>query len=309
VYNNGLALVFEALNMLHMMFHEATACHVTPEMTDLVGIFCDLLRAVKAQQRGTSASEIAQVLSRWKDMPEMTSRLLTLCNSYTPPELREMCFSAVKEMLILWPQEMLAILVPLMHRAHALAGEAASADTSLGPYFPRKGLQTPSISSAIKAVRPPRPMLQMSVPRALDARHGQDAEYDRALHRYFLTYHGFVDFMVRLAVNENNLTKLLVDLSAMVGLDGVILHMQLFPKLWIDIYNTEVVVIRTIHKLFTSSNDFYSQQQIDRKYVTMLVQSQGFLEYTEAVLLDERLSLNNSHIFNFLFTLFPKVSS
>ena len=30
----------------------------------------------------------------------------------------------------------------------------------------------------------------------------QDPEYDRALHRYFWTYHNLVDLMVRVAVNE-----------------------------------------------------------------------------------------------------------
>ena len=96
-----------------------------------------------------------------------------------------------------------------------------------------------------------------------------------------------VDFMVRIAVNEDLLSKSLVELSAMVGLDGVPLHFQLFPKLWLDIFNTE---------------------QIDRKYVVMLLSSHGFIEYIDAVLLDERSSLNNFHIFNFLKTFFPKVS-
>ena len=30
----------------------------------------------------------------------------------------------------------------------------------------------------------------------------KDPEYDRALHRYFWTYHNLVDLMVRVAVNE-----------------------------------------------------------------------------------------------------------
>ena len=61
VYNNGLALCFEALNMLHLMFHEATACHVTGELVDLLQIFQDLLKAVRAQR---NTAEITQVLSR-----------------------------------------------------------------------------------------------------------------------------------------------------------------------------------------------------------------------------------------------------
>ena len=154
----------------------------------------------------------------------------------------------------------------------------------LGPYFPRRNLQP---LTNLKTVRPPRPMFQMCVPSSqLEGHNGQDSDYDRALHRYFYPYHQLVDLMVRLAVNEEILTKPLVDLSAMVGLDGVPLHLQLFPKLWLDIFNTK---------------------QIDRKIVMMLVTSHGFLEYVDAVLLDERASLNNAHVFNFLLNFFPKV--
>ena len=51
--------------------------------------------------------------------------------------------------------------------------------------------------------------------------------------------------MVRVAVNEDAIIKMLIDLSAMVGLDGVPLHFQLFPKLWLDIYSSrsEILVI------------------------------------------------------------------
>ena len=84
-------------------------------------------------------------------------------------------------------------------------------------------------------------MLHMVVPSSqLECPHGQDPDYDRQLHRHFNPYHGMVDLLVRLAVNEDALSKPLVDLSAAFGLDGVPLHMQLFPKLWLDINNTEV---------------------------------------------------------------------
>merc|ERR1711971_1050107 len=223
------------------------------------------------------------ILARWKDMGEMATRLLTLCNSFVPPELRDVCLMCVKEMLMLWPNEMLTILVPLLHRSHNSSTD--SSDTiALGPFFPRKNMQP---MGNLKTVRPPRPMFQMSVPSSqIEGHNGQDPDYDRALFRYFDPYHRLVDLMVRLAVNEENLSKPLVDLSAMVGLDGVPLHFQLFPKLWIDIFNTK---------------------QIDRKFIMMLVTSHGFLEYCDAVLLDERSSLNNSHVFNFLLNFFPKV--
>merc|ERR1719394_2364454 len=219
---------------------------------------------------------------------DKTSRLLTLCNSFSDQELREACLAAVKEMLLLWPNEMLTILVPMFHRAHV---SAADTDTTvMGPNFPRRERRCGSGPG--KSGRPPRPMLQLAVPaNQLEASHGQDPEYDRALHRYFWTYHNLVDLMVRVAVNEDAINKMLIDLSAIVGLDGVPLHFQLFPKLWLDIYSSRNIERSTL----TAS-------------IALLVDSHGFLEYVDAVLLDERLSLNNQYVFQFLLVFFPKVA-
>ena len=77
------------------------------------------------------------LLSRWKDMGDMTTRLLTLCNSYVPAELREICLMCVKEMLMLWPTDMLTLLVPLLHRSHNSSTET-SENMTLGKehFFP-----------------------------------------------------------------------------------------------------------------------------------------------------------------------------
>ena len=150
VYNNGLNLISESLSLLHMMHHEATACHVTAELTDLLTIYKDLIQALK-QNAGRSSPKrpseadpavdadpgggggggrkrrlssgshgvAANVLSRWKDLDCLTNRLLTLINSFSPPELREICIESLRQMLMLWPNEMLNILVPLLHRYHS----------------------------------------------------------------------------------------------------------------------------------------------------------------------------------------------
>ena len=67
----------------------------------------------------------------------MTTRLLTLCNSYVPAELREICLMCVKEMLMLWPTDMLTLLVPLLHRSHNSSTET-SENMTLGKehFFP-----------------------------------------------------------------------------------------------------------------------------------------------------------------------------
>ena len=71
-------------------------------------------------------------------MTDMTSRLLTLCNSFSSHELREICLASVKEMLMLWPNEMLTILVPMFHRSHVAAADTDNSGAVLGPYFPRR---------------------------------------------------------------------------------------------------------------------------------------------------------------------------
>jgi len=48
---------------------------------------------------------------------------------------------------------------------------------------------------------------------------------------------------------------------------------------------------------------------VDRKYITMLVNSNYFVDYVEAVLLDERTCLNNPIIYKFLSLYFPKVTN
>ena len=98
----GLSTVYDSFNILHMMHHEATACHVTQDLRELLVIFADLVRTVRSTSR---SQELRAMLSRWKDMAEMTSRILSLCNSFSSHELREACLGAVKEMLMLWPNE------------------------------------------------------------------------------------------------------------------------------------------------------------------------------------------------------------
>ena len=56
VFNNGLSLVYEAFNMLQMMFHEATACHVISELSDILSIFSELVKAVRLQNRVTTSN-------------------------------------------------------------------------------------------------------------------------------------------------------------------------------------------------------------------------------------------------------------
>ena len=56
---------------------------------------------------------------------------------------------------------------------------------------------------------------------------------------------------------------MLIDLSAIVGLDGVPLHFQLFPKLWLDIYSSRCdnrhVLMKSFFLLKTRPGDLINQ--------------------------------------------------
>ena len=49
---------------------------------------------------------------------------------------------------------------------------------------------------------------------------GIDEAYDQALHEYFYPYHSLVDLLVRVAVNQQNVTETVINLHAMVAYEG-----------------------------------------------------------------------------------------
>lgn len=156
------------------------------------------------------------------------------------------------------PREVIGLLTPLLSHCHAAFQESTTAALPMGPYFPRKGAKTPSFG--LKPQRPGRPMVQMAVPntqiepkvrikeslccafKKLRNFQGQNEEYDTELLNYFSPYHNFIDVMCRLAINHNCMSDSLIHLSALVGFEGVPLHLTYFPKLWLEIHDTVVII-------------------------------------------------------------------
>lgn len=79
----------------------------------------------------------------------------------------------------------------------------------------------------------------------------------------------------------------MISLSAMVAYEGVPLHSPYFAKLWYEIYQAE---------------------NVDKNCITVLCSCSSFIEYVDAVLMDERQSLTKQHIYQFFCNFFPKVS-
>lgn len=126
---------------------------------------------------------------------------------------------------------------------------------------------------------------------------------------YYSPYHNFIDVMCRLAINHNCMSEALIQLSAIVGFEGAPLHLVYFPKLWLEIYTAPV---RFSYVLYVSISGCVSYmfaffQQLDKKFVTVLLSNNFFIDYIETILLDERSSLNVPVIYKFLCTFFPKV--
>ncbi|UYV82776.1 USP34, partial [Cordylochernes scorpioides] len=221
ISNNGLPLLFQALHTLHMMFHEATACHVTGDIIELLAMVLELLKAAHS-----AAGQEEPAAQSWRELPDAIRRLLTLLNSYTPSELRHSVLD--------FP------VVP-------------------GPFFPQRGGQ--KMMTTKTNIRPPRPIFQMFLhPSQLEAikvptrpaggpqceplqanggLQGVDVEYDQALCDFYLPYHHFIDTLCRVAIRQDIVTPDLVNLSAMVAVEGIPLHAPIMPKLWLDIMHTE----------------------------------------------------------------------
>lgn len=77
----------QALHTLHVMYHEATACHVTGDLADLLSLVLELLRTCVS----AGAAEALGSLRGWPQLGDALRRLLTLLNSYVPPQVRLLC--------------------------------------------------------------------------------------------------------------------------------------------------------------------------------------------------------------------------
>ncbi|KAF7284487.1 hypothetical protein GWI33_022078 [Rhynchophorus ferrugineus] len=284
IYNGGLQIVFECFQNLHVMLHEATACHVVGDVVEILQILYDLMHCIRAYRDNKDARNL--VLAT-KDWVEVIRKLATLLNTYNPQEMRSLCIDVLKEFVLIITPEAMQILVPLLSHCHSAFQDSHDA-APLGPFFPRRGHTLPIVAGKGGA-RPLRPMVQMTVPHnQLECSRGIDPDYDKALDKFYAPYHDFIDTMFRLAVNNDSVPDVLINLSAVVGFEAVPLHSTYFPKLWLDILKA---------------------QHIDRKYISMLTSCNYFVDYMDAVLLDERYALTVDVIYEFLTAYFPKVSA
>lgn len=76
---------FQAFQLLHNMYHEATACHVYNEILDLLGIIFEFLKCLRDYR---SEKEVQNYLMACKDWSDIIKKLFTLLNSYSCNDMR-----------------------------------------------------------------------------------------------------------------------------------------------------------------------------------------------------------------------------
>lgn len=285
VYHGGIAMTFLALMTLHSMYHEATACHVSGDLQELLAELVLLVRTLRLIHRCEEKKRLLP--ATMKGTQEGCRRLATLLNTYNPPEMRNLTLDVLKELVKHQTTDVISSLVPILTHCHSNAQNPSQITSQLGIYFPRSGVKNIWNQTVSKtAPRPPRPMVQMCIPLSHVLPRGQRKEYDVALEEFYKPYHDFLDILFRMAVNTNQMNGEIVKLSCLTGMEGAYLHFSFFPKFWVGIYNNKQT----------------------NKYVDLLMSCPLLLDYVTTILKDVRSSFNDSIIMSFLEIYLPKVS-
>ncbi|CAB3381441.1 Hypothetical predicted protein [Cloeon dipterum] len=310
VQQGGLSNLFEALAAVHVMYHEATACHIGSDFVEQLIVLLDILRTLRLARE--DGREVAALGLR-EAAGEAARRLATLLNTYNPAELRSVAVTILTELVLLQPAEVVGTLVPLLTHCHLAYQEATNA-LPLGPFFPRRGHKIPPTFK--NNVRPQRPMVQMIVPHVhLSLAKGCDEELERALLEFYEPYHRLIDLIVRVALKTHLATEALVNLSAILGLEGLPLQLDMFPCLWNQVVHACEAASDAVpnqdnrhenHRL-PRLNELQSVEGVDARFVQMLASNAFLVSYVETVLLDERLALNRPPVHEFVATFLPKV--
>lgn len=283
VLNGGITLCFDALHTLHSMYHEATACHVFGDLQELLTEVILLISTLRASCREQKKRPPPALM---KGLPEAVRRLATLLNTFNPPEMRNLALEVLKELVKCAPPEIIStVLVPLLTHCHTQ--NVAHTMGPLGSYFPRRGMKATWPPVSKNTPRPPRPMVQMNIPQSQICEKGLDKDFDLALELFYRPYHEFLDIMFRVAVTSNQFNEPLVHLSLLTGIEAVVLHFNIFAKFWVGIFNNKTT----------------------NRYAELLIKNPLLVDYIDEILRDERLSLNDPVIANFIEIYYPKVKS
>lgn len=283
IQNNGLYLLFQSFCALHIMFHEATACHITSELVDLLRIISSLLSVFENQKDNL---ELVEHRTNLKDFVDI-KKFIFLLNSYTPAPVRNALYDVLSKLTRVSPNEFLKGVTHFLQMQHnAVFIEHNSYTLVNGPYFPKKGHKMFQSKSSL---RPSRPTFQMNFSVGyLENSSIRDKEYERHVYEFYCPYYQFIEGMCRFAVKTNVVFPELIDLSLKVATESLYFHCKIFINLLLDIENSE---------------EFECKQLVNE----CLVNSKSFKEYITIILTRERNFLNDNQVFEFMSIYLTKV--
>ncbi|KAM3962482.1 LOW QUALITY PROTEIN: ubiquitinyl hydrolase 1 puf [Aphomia sociella] len=278
VYNGGLQMTFEALHSLHAVYVEGGgggggggAGAVRAELTAALRWARALCRSLR---RRRDAKEARALLLACKDWPECARRLLTMLNlHHRLSHLRDAALGVLRELVIIGGSAALGALIPLAAGAHCAArgagGVAAAAGAGPGP----------GAGAASRGSPRARAHLHLCGSRQLNT---PAPPLSAPVYR---PYHKFIDTCCRVARSQRCMSEQLVLLSALCALEAVPLRFNYFAAFWRDV----------------------AASPADSKLEEMLLECSVVTEYIDAVLLDERDSLEDPIIYQFMLHYYPKL--
>lgn len=73
------------------MYHEATACHVTGDLIDMLALIVDVTKCLQKAHEQNKLNEKEtprSIILGYKEWPDLLRKLVTLLNTYNPKEMR-----------------------------------------------------------------------------------------------------------------------------------------------------------------------------------------------------------------------------
>ena len=117
VLNGGITLCFDALHTLHAMYHEATACHVFGDLQELLTELLLLITTLRSNYREQKKRPPPTLL---KGFIDAARRLVTLLNTFNPPEMRNLALEVLKELLKCAPPDaIINAILPILTHCHS----------------------------------------------------------------------------------------------------------------------------------------------------------------------------------------------
>lgn len=281
IRNNGLCILFQSFSSLYVMFHQATACHITTELIDLLKIISSLLSAF--EENYDSLQDYKSNLKTFLDV----KKFLFLLNSYTPSNLRNALFEVIFKLIKVFPYDYLIGIAKFLLFQHIVFAEQ-NFPFIIGPYFPKRGQKAFQSKSS---QRPARPTFQMCFNVTnLDAsnEHDRDFDYDQMVFEFYRPYYSFIDEICRFAIKKELVFEELVDLTVKLALESLYFRNNNFITLWLDAYENPEYNSRSIVDFLSVNNSFH--------------------DYMKIILLKEKSWLKDDLVFRFLKTFLAKVN-